>query len=83
MDKKRTKKVMDIRHDGFHLVCVEIRGDRNPFRVYRVTNNHRRQIAKYGDFLSVIWFLLDLYRDGVDTMTLSGCIQWAKARGCI
>lgn len=73
------KKVLDIRLDGFHIVCIMYKEDkRNPFRVYRVTAEHRRQIAKYADFISVLSFIRDLYIFGADTMTFPKLIEWAK-----
>lgn len=81
--KQRTKKVLDISLDGFHVVAIRTSDRNNPFRVYRVCTGHRRQIAKYGDFLSVVCFIGDLYRDGADTMTMEELVSWAKARGSI
>lgn len=77
------KKVLDIGLDGVHLVCIRIAGDRNPYRVYRLAGGRRRQIAKYGDFMSVLCFLREFYQDGVDTMTLTDTVDWAKKRGAI
>lgn len=78
-----TRKVMDICLDGFHLVCIRTADRVNPFRVYRVYANHRRLIAKYGDFLSVIYFVRDLYTAGADTFTMEQLIQWARAVGSL
>ena len=78
-----SKKVMDICLDGFHLVCIRTADKMNPFRVYRVISNHRRQIAKYGDFMSVVIFVRDLYTEGADTFTLEQLIQWSKSRGSL
>ena len=78
-----SRKVMDICLDGFHLVCIKTADKVNPFRVYRITENHRRLIAKYGDFMSVIYFVRDLYTAGADTFTLAQLVQWAKSTGSI
>lgn len=78
-----SKKVMGITLDGFRLECIRTDDKYNPFRVYRIWTGHRRQIAKYGDFLSVICFIRDLYLDGADTMTMVDLVQWAKDRGSI
>lgn len=56
------KKVLDIHHNGIHLVCIKRNkpGEVNPYRLYQVTYDgrfHRKQIAKYGDFQSVLWFI--------------------------
>lgn len=71
------RKVLDICLDGLHLVCVRISGDKNPFRLYRVSNGHRMQIAKYGDFLSVIIFIKDMYIAGADTFTTPVLREWS------
>ena len=72
------RKVLDIRLDGFHIVCIMYKEGLNPFRVYRVTADHRRQIAKYGDFISVLCFVRDLYIAGADTLTFPQLVEWAK-----
>ena len=71
-----SRKVLDICLDGFHLVCIRT-DDKNPFRVYRLNNGHRMQIAKYGDFLSVICFIKDLYIAGADTFNTPMLREWA------
>ena len=78
-----TKKVLKIKLDGCYLECIKTEGIINPFRVYKVAAGRRRQIAKYGDFFSVICFLKDFYREGADTMTTPDVIVWAKERGSI
>ena len=78
-----SKKVIDICLDGFHLTCIRTADKYNPFRVYRVCAGHRRQIAKYGDFFSVICFIKDLYLEGADTFTMDRLVQWAKDVGSI
>lgn len=73
------KKVIDVRLDGKHIECIQTDDKDNPFRIYLKNANHRRQVAKYGDFLSVIYFLRDYYAEGIDTLSLSETIAWAKA----
>lgn len=73
------KKVLDIRLDGKHIECIRTDDRYNPFRVYLKTVNHRRQIAKYGDFLSVIDFIRVYYTEGIDSLTLPETIEWSKA----
>ena len=78
------KKVLDICLDGFHVICIwdkEVKY--NPFRVYKVSNGHRRQIAKYGEFLSVICFLKDIYVAGADTYSTPELLKWAKEIGAL
>lgn len=52
------RKVMEIHENGMNLVCIKDDGDKyNPYKLYHVWYNqgkHRKQIAKYGDFYSVI-----------------------------
>lgn len=80
-----TRKVLDLRLDGLHIVCIMRNpiSEPNPFRVYKVASGYRRQIAKYGDILSVICFLKDLYMDGADTFSMVQIVEWAKSRGSI
>ena len=78
-----TKLVMKIQLDGCHLECIRTDDKYNPFRVVKITTGHRRQIAKYGDFMSVICFLLDFYRAGMDTMPTHEVIRWAKETGSL
>lgn len=82
-----TKKVLDLEFAGFHLVCIMVDRNKqnplNPFRVYRISGGHKRQIAKYGDFMSVLYFLLDIYKDGADSFPLHELIDWCKQRGSI
>lgn len=73
------KKVLDIRLDGKHIECIRTDDRYNPFRVYLKTVNHRRQIAKYGEFLSVVDFIRVYYTEGIDSLTLSQTVEWAKA----
>lgn len=75
--------MLDIRNNGFHLICIRTADKRNPYRVYMVWYGHRRQIAKYGDFLSVIIMIGDLYKEGADTFAVPELIEWAKKRGNI
>ena len=77
------RKVLDICMDGFHITCVRTSNKINPFRVYRIYNGHRRQIAKYGEFLSVIYFIRDLYTAGADTFDTGRLIEWCKEVGSI
>jgi hypothetical protein len=83
MTERRTKKVLDIQLDGFHLTCIRTADKRNPYRVYRVWAGHRRQIDKYSDFVSVIMMIRDLYIDGADKFTVHELMDWGKRRGCL
>ena len=77
----KTMKVMDICEGGCHLEVIKImdRKERNPYRIRRVWHDygcHVAQIASYGDWMSVIYFLRDFYLDGVDTMTTAEMKEW-------
>lgn len=50
-----TRKIMDICEHGKHLVCIKRDDSNNPYRLYRMTGNHRKHIAKYGDFDSILF----------------------------
>lgn len=62
----RTRKVLDI-EDTMHYICIKHEDTNcNPYRLYRVWKDSgykkRRQIAKYDDFESVLWHVLDIKR---------------------
>lgn len=73
-------KVMDVHDGACHLEVIRIndRYEYNPYRIIRVAVGHRNQIAKYGDWMSVIYFMRDFYRDGMDVCTLSEIKEWWK-----
>jgi hypothetical protein len=77
------RKVLNISLDGCNIECIRTDDKVNPFRVYKRSLRHRRQIAKYADFISVIYFLMDFYKDGVDSMTFPEVVGWARNRGSI
>lgn len=79
----KTRKFLDICAGGKHLVGIETSDRRNPYRVYLKTRYSRRQIAKYGDFMSVLYFIKDFYLAGIDSMTTPEVIEWAKQTGSI
>ena len=72
------RKILDIQLDGHHLAGYLKLGDNNPFRLFRVCAGHRQQIAKYGDFMSIIIFIKDYYQYGADSMTMHDAAQWAR-----
>lgn len=77
----KTRKVMDICDNGCHLEVIRIydRKEPNPYRIRRVWKDygwHRAQIASYGDWMSVLYFLTEFYKDGVDTMTTAAMKEW-------
>ena len=80
----RRTKVMDIEMDGFHLAVMKIhdRAERNPYRVLWLYGNggwrYQKQLAKYGDIISCICFIKDLFLDGANVLTLAGLIDWSN-----
>lgn len=78
----RVHQVMDMSNQGFSIkVLYDSEDKNNPYRVYRVWYGHRRLLVKYADYYSVICFLHDIYREGMDTATVSDLIEWTKRRG--
>lgn len=88
----KQRKIMQIT-DGINIECIEriqTSGEReyNPYRVYLLYHGrdkygfpsvHRKQIAKYGDFFSVICFIHDLYRSGVNGWTVDDIFEWCDS----
>ena len=76
-------KFLDIQAGGVHLEARMIRdkAEMNPFRVGLVEFNngyHRYQLAKYGDFMSVLCFVKDFYQAGVNVLTVPEIRDWCK-----
>ena len=69
----KTRKILDIRACGQHIYCIFDSTKENPYRVYkedwvyRANSNHpsmsRKQIAKYANFISVMYLLKDYFKD--------------------
>ena len=77
----RTRKVMDICDNGCHLEVIKIVDpkDYNPYRIKKVVGgNHHYQIAAYGVWMAVIYFLRDFYMEGMDTKTTAEIKEWWK-----
>lgn len=83
MGTNRTHKIMDLHLDGVHLECIRKRGDPHPYRIYRIVANHKRQVAKYSEFISVLYFITEFYSQGIDTMTIAETISWSKEWGSL
>ena len=79
----KQKKILDLRLDGFHIAGYQTNDRRNPFRIYMIVPGHKRLIARYGDFFSVIYFLKDLFYDGMNKATMQEVLTWAKETGSI
>ena len=58
--EKKTRKVFEMTVEGITFLCVLNYGKTNPYRVYRKWWNgtsHKKQVAAYANFASVIAFL--------------------------
>lgn len=77
----KTVKVIDI-HEGERIICIKNLEDKcNPYRIYVMPDRyHRRLLIKYADFMSVIYFIEQYYRWGIDTYTVSEKLEWVKKR---
>lgn len=76
----KSRKIMEVNHDGVCLICKLTDDNCNPYRVYKVWFGHQQQIAKYGDFMSILRFLWDFYMNGLDTMTVPEIRKWLADR---
>lgn len=79
----KQKKILDLRLNGFHIAGYQTQNKINPFRVYILVPGHRRLIAKYGDFFSVLCFVKDIFLDGMDTKPMAEVVEWARQTGSI
>lgn len=68
--EQKTRKIMDIQEGGRHFTCVFNSKDKyNPYRVYQISYGYtdhgyrerKKQIAKYGDFKSVLCLISSMY----------------------
>lgn len=75
-----SKKVLTIRLDGCKIDCIQTADKRNPYHVYKITNEHRFQIDKCGDFIDVLAFLKDLFDEGMERATVPEIIEWEVER---
>lgn len=55
----KSKKCMEITVEGVWLECIMMFGKKNPYRLYLktydpATGYHRKQVAAYANFVSVI-----------------------------
>ena len=72
-----TRKCLDIR-DRVRIVVIYKTGVVNPYIVYVIDGGHRKQLKKYGDFVSVLCFLKDMFLHGANTLPMDRLIQWSK-----
>lgn len=87
-------KVLDI-DDGMHLECIKVcpktdeKQPYNPYLLYIVYyaptrsgygySKHRTLMAKYGDILSILCMIKDMYLNGVDAYPTNTIINWSKS----
>ena len=81
-----TTKVLEIK-DYLHLVCIKDSNNKNPYRLYLLFHEkdrygywteHKRQLVSYGDMHSVICFIADLYRAGIQYKPVDIILAWNK-----
>ena len=77
-----TRKVMDIMTPGCHLICLQMDDKRNPYHIYTVCGNHRKQLIKYADFISVVSFIKDFFLEGMDARITTEVLRWIADRFC-
>ena len=83
----KTIKVLDI-CDYVHLVCIkDLTTNCNPYRLYLVYRsldkygypaNHKKQLAAYQDFASVICHVKDLYLSGIQYRPIDDILTWNR-----
>lgn len=82
----KQKRILDLTEGRIHIQCIRMESDKyNPYHVYLVTSAagaplRRRLLIKYGDYLSVLYFLTEFFRDGLDTMTYTEMKDFIRAR---
>ena len=65
------RKVLDVECRGQKIICIKSDAGEKPYRVYRKSwsmrqdgcgmGEHREQIAKCGDMVSVLFFVYDYF----------------------
>ena len=61
------RQVLEINENGLHIVCIKDDDKSNKYRLYKVwweQGKHRKQIAKYDDFESILWHIHQLMLGG-------------------
>ena len=82
----KQKKILDVNKGHAHIQCLHNPTDkRNPYHVYLVTSVtgdpvRRRLLIKYGDYMSVLYFLVEFFRDGLDAMAYCDMMDVIRSR---
>ena len=68
------RRVIDLHEGHTHIQCIKTDDKVNPYRVYLVISVtgepiRRRLLIKYADFMSVLCFLTEFFRDGLDVLS--------------
>lgn len=63
----KTRKIMEMNDMNNHYICIlDTTAKRNPYKIYRKWYDdgwHRKKVNEYGDFQSVLWYILQtVYR---------------------
>ena len=81
----KQKKIIDINVNRTHIVCIQMldRTIVNPFRIHMVISApgspvRRRLLTKYADPMSVLYFIIQFFREGLDALALSEVLDWIK-----
>ena len=81
-----TKRILDLHEGRTHIQCVRTDSDNcNPYHVYLVTSAvgaplRRRLLIKYGDYMSILYFLVDFFRDGLDALAYCDMLDAIRSR---
>jgi len=80
----KQKKIIDVHEGHVHMTCIQFMEERsNPYRIYMVISPsgspvRKRELIRYEDFMSVIYFIRDFFLYGLDTMPLCEIMEWIK-----
>lgn len=86
-------KVLDMT-SGLHLECIKVcpkAGEKetvNPYLLYITYkaptrsgygySTHKKLVAKYGDMISILCMIKDIYLEGIDTYPVNVAIDWCN-----
>lgn len=58
----KTRKIMEMNDRNNHYICIlDTTAKHNPYKIYRKWYDdgwHRKKVNEYGDFQSVLWYIL-------------------------
>lgn len=81
----KQKKIIDLKERKTHLICIQSFDPAvvNPYSIYAIISPpgypiRKRLLIRYGEFMSVLYFLIDFYRNGLDAIPVCEAQQWIK-----